>query len=196
MRRPAFLILSAAALLLSLPATGPLRPASAQTTQAPVETTPSGPASAPPPLMTAPRPEDQSTTDPTASRSGVSGSAPSDEMQRPAAPAGTSSPPVAALPPDVLTTAEARTLIGQTVRTRDGQSGGKITNFLLNPQNGTVEQVLLQAEGRTEPVAVPAAALKTGAGQPTLDLGSADLAKAPAAPVAGSADRMLVPTQQ
>ena len=95
MLRP-LLLLPAAALLL----TGT---AFAQTTPAPGAT-------ASPPLMTAPRPDDQPTTGAITSPTGIGGAAPSLEVQNPAPPVGSgqASPPVAALPPAALNPDQAR----------------------------------------------------------------------------------------
>ncbi|WP_448206143.1 PRC-barrel domain-containing protein [Azospirillum sp. sgz302134] len=138
-----------------------------------------------PPLMTAPRPEDKATTEPTTSPSGVSGNAPSDEMQRPA-------PSVAAVP-HLLTADEARTLVGREVRTRDGQPGGQIKDFTLGDADGQVNRIILapNAEVGTDKklLSVPLSMLRTdlAAGTSdgskpaavTLDVPSGDLARAP-----------------
>jgi len=139
--------------------------ASAQTTNAPT------PAADQAPLMTAPRPDDKATTDPTASQSGVSGAAPSDELQKAA-------PSVAATPP-MLTAAEARTLIGKEVRTRDGQTGGAIRDFTLSGEDGPVERVVLESGAKL--VSVPADMLRVDAAgaNAVVDLPQTALSSAP-----------------
>lgn len=96
------------------------------------------------PLMTAPRPEDTPTTDPTASPSGASGSAPSDEMKRMESPAGPPGgvPSVAAVPGPV-DPEHARSLIGQEVRSRDGQPAGKIKDFTLDETGDAITRIVL-----------------------------------------------------
>lgn len=99
------------------------------------------------PLMTAPRPDDKATTDPTASQSGVSGSAPSDEMKRMEPPAGSpsgTSPSVAAVPgPGPIDPGHARSLIGQEVRSRDGQLAGIIKDFTLDDAGSAITRLVL-----------------------------------------------------
>jgi PRC-barrel domain. len=172
---------SAFALLLSAAA-------SAQTTApAPQQTAPaqgtSGASQAP--LMTAPRPDDKPTTDPTASQSGVSGNAPSDEMQRVAPPAA---PSVAAVPGS-LDPDTARALIGKEVRTRDGQPVGAIKDFTLKDPNGEVDRIVLAPDEEVHAgkklVSVPISMLRTDmlgpdkAGSPIIDLPAAELSRAP-----------------
>lgn len=105
------------------------------------------------PLMTAPRPDDKPTTDPTASQSGVSGSAPSDEMKRMEPPVGSgsgsasgstpgASPSVAAIP-SPIDPEHARALIGQELRSRDGQVAGTIKDFTLDESGGAITRVVL-----------------------------------------------------
>lgn len=123
------------------------------------------------PLMTAPRPDDKPTTEPTASPSGVSGAAPSDELQKAA-------PSVAATPP-MLSAAEARTLIGKEVRTRDGQTGGAIRDFTLSGEDGPVERVVLESNSKL--VSLPADMLRVDAGgaNAVVDLPQDTLSSAP-----------------
>lgn len=143
--------------------------ASAQTTTAPA------PAAEQAPLMTAPRPDDKATTDPTASQTGVSGSAPSDEMQKTA--------PSVAYNPRGLTTAEARTLIGKEVRTRDGQTGGAIRDFTLSGTDETVDRVVVESgQGSgAKLVSLPADMLRVdaGGGGAVVDVPQAALSSAP-----------------
>ncbi len=123
------------------------------------------------PLMTAPRPDDTPTTDPTESQEGVSGAAPSDEMRK--------AEPSVAYNPRGLTTAEARTLIGKEVRTRDGQTGGAIRDFTLSGDDGAVDRVVL--ESGTKLVSLPADMLRvdTGGGGAMVDVPQAALTSAP-----------------
>ena len=137
------------------------------------------------PLMTAPRPDDKPTTDPTTSQSGVSGNAPSDEMQRIAPPAA---PSVAAVPGS-LDPDTARTLIGKEVRTRDGQPVGSIKDFTLKDPDGEVDRIVLapgeDVHAGKKLVSVPVSMLRTDtlgpdkAGFPTIDLPAAELSRAP-----------------
>ncbi len=145
---------------------------------APPEQPAAPPAAAQAPLMTAPRPEDQPATEPTASPSGISGSAPSDELQRAAPPVEPGARP--------LTAAAAQTLIGTEVRTRSGRPWGEIRDFTLTGPEGRIERVVLATAGGTGErlVSVPASTLRLdGAGAEragaTLNLDDADLAKAP-----------------
>ncbi|MCW2243972.1 PRC-barrel domain-containing protein [Azospirillum canadense] len=101
------------------------------------------------PLMTAPRPDDKPTTDPTASQSGVSGSAPSDEMKRMEPPVGSTagstpgtSPSVAAIP-GPIDPEHARALIGQELRSRDGQVAGTIKDFALDDAGDAITRIVL-----------------------------------------------------
>ncbi|HEY0832461.1 MAG TPA: PRC-barrel domain-containing protein [Azospirillum sp.] len=139
----------------------------------------------PPPLMTAPRPDDKATTEPMTSDQGVSGAAPSDEM-RPVAPA--SGRPLSA--------AEAQALVGKSVRTRDGQAAGAIRDFILGGPDGRIDRIVIASGGflgiGSSMIAVPATALRVGAAPKVaepgekppmdvmLDLTGADLAQAPA----------------
>lgn len=172
---------SAFALLLSAAA-------SAQTTAPPSQTAPqTAPAdgASQSPLMTAPRPDDKPTTDPTTSQSGVSGNAPSDEMQRIAPPAA---PSVAAVPGS-LDPDTARALIGKEVRTRDGQPVGSIKDFTLKDPDGEIDRIVLapgeDVHAGKKLVSVPVSMLRTDmlgadkAGFPTIDLPAAELSRAP-----------------
>ena len=179
---------SAFALLLSAAA-------SAQTTAPPTQTAPqTAPQAAPTdgtsgasqsPLMTAPRPDDKPTTDLTTSQSGVSGNAPSDEMQRIAPPAA---PSVAAVPGS-LAPDTARTLIGKEVRTRDGQPVGSIKDFTLKDPDGEIDRIVLapgeDVHAGKKLVSVPVSMLRTDmlgadkAGSPIIDLPAAELSRAP-----------------
>ncbi|CAO3434952.1 PRC-barrel domain-containing protein [Azospirillum endophyticum] len=171
MLRP-LLLVPAAALLL----TGT---AFAQTTPAPGVT-------AAPPLMTAPRPDDQPATGRITSPPGVSGEAPSLEVQNPA-PAVTggqgSSPSVAALPPAALNPDQARAMVGTELRTSDGQPAGRILDFTMDQTGDRVDRIVLapnEVLGLGEKlVAVPAATLGNGPDGPMLTIGEADFAKAP-----------------
>ncbi|SMH47556.1 PRC-barrel domain-containing protein [Azospirillum agricola] len=176
MPRPLLFALPAAALLLAGAAqaqivnpdqTEPGRSTTAQTVP---------PAAAPPPLMTAPRPDDRPTTDPLASPSGVGGSAPSNEVQNP-------SPPVASLPPDALTAPQAQAMVGTELRTRDGQVGGRILDFTMAEPDGRIARVVLAPNDvlglGAKMVTVPVTALKMDDGTPTLDMDAAELAQAP-----------------
>jgi len=160
MLRPLLLALPAAALLLS-------GTASTQT----IPSTGSAP-----PLMTAPRPDDQPTTDPLASPSGVGGSAPSNEVRN-------LSPPVASLPPGALTAPQAQAMVGTELRTRDGRIGGRILDFTMAEPDGRITRVVLAPNDvmgvGTRMVSVPISALTMDQGTPTLDMDAADLAQAP-----------------
>ncbi len=179
MLRPILLALPAAALLL----TGV---ASAQTAPRSPAAPPTAGTSAPP-LMTAPRPDDQSTTEPLASPSGVGGSAPSDEIRNP-------SPPVASLPPGALTVPQARAMVGTELRTRDGRPGGRILDFTMAEPDGRIARIVLAPNEilglGARLVSVPVSALAMDGRAPTLDLDSADLANAPA--FAYGSERTLV----
>lgn len=148
------------------------------------------------PLMTAPRPDDQTTTEPLTSPTGVGGAAPSLEVQKPApavgaSPEGRSSadqaagtPPVASLPPGSLDPQQAQAMVGSELRTRDGQPGGRILDFTMGGPDGGLDRVVL-APNRvmglgSALVSVPVAALTHGPSGPMLDLDAADLADAPA----------------
>ncbi len=107
------------------------------------------PGASQPPLMTAPRPDDKPTTDPTASQSGVSGSAPSDEMKRMEPPVGSTAgstpgtaPSVAAIP-GPIDPEHARALIGQELRSRDGQVAGTIKDFALDDAGDAITRIVL-----------------------------------------------------
>ncbi|MBP2291705.1 PRC-barrel domain-containing protein [Azospirillum rugosum] len=142
----------AAALAVSAAALLSATAAPAQTTSpAPEGTTAQqgAPGASQSPLMTAPRPDDKPTTDPTASQSGVSGSAPSDEMKRMEAPAGSAagttpgtSPSVAAIP-GPIDPEHARALIGQELRSRDGQVAGTIKDFALDDAGDAITRIVL-----------------------------------------------------
>lgn len=172
---------SAFALLLSAAASAQT---TAPTSQAAPQAAPADGASQSP-LMTAPRPDDKPTTDPTTSQSGVSGNAPSDEMQRIAPPAA---PSVAAVPGS-LDPDTARTLIGKEVRTRDGQPVGSIKDFTLKDPDGEVDRIVLapgeDVHAGKKLVSVPVSMLRTDtlgpdkAGFPTIDLPAAELSRAP-----------------
>ncbi len=172
---------SAFALLLSAAASAQT---TAPTSQAAPQAAPADGASQSP-LMTAPRPDDKPTTDPTTSQSGVSGNAPSDEMQRIAPPAA---PSVAAVPGS-LDPDTARTLIGKEVRTRDGQPVGSIKDFTLKHPDGEVDRIVLapgeDVHAGKKLVSVPVSMLRTDtlgpdkAGFPTIDLPAAELSRAP-----------------
>lgn len=170
MLRP-LLLLPAAALLL----TGT---AFAQTTPAPGAT-------ASPPLMTAPRPDDQPATGTITSPPGVSGEAPSHEVQNPAPPVGSgqASPPVAALPPAALNPDQARAMVGTELRTNDGQPAGRILDFTMDQTGDRVDRIVVapnEVLGLGEKlVALPAGMLGNGPSGPVLNIGQADFAKAP-----------------
>ncbi|CAO3435220.1 PRC-barrel domain-containing protein [Azospirillum doebereinerae] len=173
MLRPLLIALPAAALLLSGAASAQTQPPSAAGSPA-VNAPPA--ASAAPPLMTAPRPDDQPATDPVASPSGVSGAAPSTELQNP-------SPPVASLPPGALTAPQAQAMVGTELRTRDGQVGGRILDFTMAEPDGRIARVVLAPNEvmgvGTKLVTVPVAALTMENGVPTLDMDATELAQAP-----------------
>ncbi|MBP2227719.1 hypothetical protein J2847_001001 [Azospirillum agricola] len=175
MPRPLLFALPAAALLLTGAAQAQTAPAQASPDTTAQMAAPSGTA-APPPLMTAPRPDDRPTTDPLASPSGVSGSAPSDEVRNP-------SPPVASLPPDALTAPQAQAMVGTELRTRDGQVGGRILDFTMAEPDGRIARVVLAPNDvlglGARMVTVPVTALKMEDGTPTLDMDAAELAQAP-----------------
>ncbi|KAA0594754.1 hypothetical protein J2848_004621 [Azospirillum lipoferum] len=148
------------------------------------QTTPDTAAS--PPLMTAPRPDDQPATGQITSPPGVSGEAPSLEVQNPA-PAVTgaqgSSPPVAALPPAALNPDQARAMVGTELRTRDGQMAGRILDFTMDRNGDRVDRIVMapnEVLGVGEKlVAVPASALANGPDGPMLDIGQAEFDRAP-----------------
>ena len=172
MLRP-ILLVSAALLLMS-------GTAMAQTAPAPGTPDTMAQGSAPP-LMTAPRPDDQPTTGPVASPPGVSGEAPSQEMQNQAPPAG--SPPVAALPSAALNPDQARSMVGTELRMRDGQPGGRILDFTLSQPGDRIDRIVVAPNnvlGLGEKlVALPAGALTNGPDGPVLDMEQADIGKAP-----------------
>lgn len=143
-----------------------------------------------PPLMTAPRPDDQPATGQIASPPGVSGEAPSHEVQNPAPPvtgsvtgAQGSSPPVAALPSAALNPEQARAMVGTELRTRDGQMAGRILDFTMDRSGDRVDRIVVapnEVLGLGEKlVALPAGTLANGPDGPMLDIGQADLGKAP-----------------
>ncbi len=199
MLRPLLTALPAAALLLS----------GAAMAQTPAPAPEAAAPGAAPPLMTAPRPDDQSTTDPVASPPSISGEAPSREGQQGVAPTGTAptgapptgsatagsppagSPPVAALPPAALNPDQARAMVGTELRTRDGQPGGRILDFTLaepadqggDPAGDRLNRIVVAPNdvlGLGEKlVVVPLDALTNGPDGPALDLDQADLAQAP-----------------
>ncbi|BAI73919.1 hypothetical protein AZL_a03880 (plasmid) [Azospirillum sp. B510] len=147
-------------------------------------------AAAPPPmtapLMTAPRPDDQPATGEITSPPGVSGEAPSREMQAPApaaGPAGPASPPVAALPPPAFDPEQARTMVGTELRTRDGRPAGRIIDFTMDRTGDRVERIVVapnEVLGLGEKlVALPAGILGSGPDGPTLEIGQAEFARAP-----------------
>ncbi|MBY6265272.1 PRC-barrel domain containing protein [Azospirillum sp. 412522] len=151
------------------------------------QTAPAPGAAASPPLMTAPRPDDQPATGQIASPPGVSGEAPSQEVQNPAPPVGPgqgSSPPVAALPPAALNPDQARAMVGTELRTRDGQPAGRILDFTMDPAAERIDRIVVAPNdvlGLGEKlVAVPAGTLANGPDGPMLDIGQAEFAKAPA----------------
>jgi hypothetical protein len=130
------------------------------------------------PLMTAPRPEDRATTTPLLSPGGVSGAAPSDELR-----------PTVPLAPAPLTLAQARGLIGHSVRSRDGLTVGIIRDFVLTGPDGGLDRVVLapgqateDAPGAPGAVSLPVSALRTEgtAGDATVDMDAAAVASAPA----------------
>ncbi|KAA0572348.1 PRC-barrel domain-containing protein [Azospirillum sp. Sh1] len=175
MLRP-LLLLPAAALLL--------------TGTAIAQTTPAPGASASPPLMTAPRPDDQPATGAITSPTGVGGEAPSHEVQNPAPPVGPSqtgsgqaSPPVAALPPAALNPDQARAMVGNELRTNDGQPAGRILDFTMDQTGDRVDRIVVapnEVLGLGEKlVALPADMLGNGPTGPVLNIGQADFAKAP-----------------
>lgn len=172
MLRP-LLLLPAAALLLTGTAFG--------------QTTPAPGATASPPLMTAPRPDDQPATGQITSPPGVSGEAPSHEVQNPAPPVTGgqgSSPPVAALPPAALNPDQARAMVGTELRTNDGQPAGRILDFTMDQTGDRVDRIVVapnEVLGLGEKlVALPAAMLGNGPTGPVLNIGQADFARAPA----------------
>lgn len=139
-----------------------------------------------PPLMTAPRPDDQPATGQITSPPGVSGEAPSLEVQNPASPvtgAQGSSPPVAALPPAALNPDQARAMVGTELRTRDGQPAGRILDFTMDQSGDRVDRIVVapnEVLGLGEKlVAVPAGTLANGPDGPMLDIGQAEFGKAP-----------------
>ena len=171
MLRP-LLLLPAAALLL--------------TGTAIAQTTPAPGATASPPLMTAPRPDDQPATGAITSPPGVSGEAPSHEVQNPAPPVTGgqgSSPPVAALPPAALNPDQARAMVGIELRTNDGQPAGRILDFTMDQTGARVDRIVVapnEVLGLGEKlVALPADMLGNGPNGPVLNIGQADFAKAP-----------------
>ncbi|QCG96249.1 PRC-barrel domain containing protein [Azospirillum sp. TSA2s] len=171
MLRP-LLLLPAAALLL--------------TGTAIAQTTPAPGATASPPLMTAPRPDDQPATGAITSPPGVSGEAPSHEVQNPAPPVTGgqgSSPPVAALPPAALNPDQARAMVGNELRTNDGQPAGRILDFTMDQTGDRVDRIVVapnEVLGLGEKlVALPADMLGNGPTGPVLNIGQADFAKAP-----------------
>lgn len=171
MLRP-LLLLPAAALLL--------------TGTAIAQTTPAPGATASPPLMTAPRPDDQPATGAITSPPGVSGEAPSHEVQNPAPPVTGgqgSSPPVAALPPAALNHDQARAMVGTELRTNDGQPAGRILDFTMDQTGDRVDRIVVapnEVLGLGEKlVALPADMLGNGPTGPVLNIGQADFAKAP-----------------
>ena len=178
MLRP-LLLLSAAAMLMTGTAMAQTAPAPGATTDTMSQTAP-GTA---PPLMTAPRPDDQPTTGPVASPPGVSGEAPSREMQNPAAPVA-GSPPVAALPSAALNPDQARSMVGTELRTRDGQPGGRILDFTLSQPGDLIDRIVVAPNDvlglGDKLVVVPAGALTNGPDGPMLDMEQADIGKAPA----------------
>ncbi|HYF85878.1 PRC-barrel domain-containing protein [Azospirillum sp.] len=150
------------------------------------QTTPAPDTAIAPPLMTAPRPDDQPTTGPVASPPGVSGEAPSQEMQNPAPPVAASpagSPPVAALPSAALNPDQARSMVGTELRTRDGQPGGRILDFTLSQPGDRIDRIVVAPNDvlglGDKLVAVPAGALTNGPDGPVLDMEQADIGKAP-----------------
>ncbi|WP_042704130.1 PRC-barrel domain-containing protein [Azospirillum sp. B506] len=143
-----------------------------------------------PPLMTAPRPDDQPATGQIASPPGVSGEAPSLEVQNPAAPvtgavtgAQGSSPPVAALPSAALNPDQARAMVGTELRTRDGRPAGRILDFTMDGTSDRVDRIVVapnEVLGLGEKlVAVPAGTLANGPDGLMLDIGQDELDKAP-----------------
>ncbi|MBP2298899.1 PRC-barrel domain-containing protein [Azospirillum picis] len=184
--RPLLVAVPAAALLL----TGTALAQSPAPPQAQAQTQAQAPGTAPP-LMTAPRPDDQPATDPVTSPPGVSGEAPSTEVQNPAAPAGSSAggipsasaPPVAALPDAALDPQQARSLVGTELLTRDGQPGGRILDFTLADPGGSISRVVVapnEVLGLGQKlVAVPVGALMNGPKGPALDMSEQDLGSAP-----------------
>ncbi|PWC84899.1 hypothetical protein TSH100_16385 [Azospirillum sp. TSH100] len=148
-------------------------------------------ATATPPLMTAPRPDDQPATGQIISPQGVSGEAPSLEVQNPAPPVTGaqmgvgqgSSPPVAALPSAALNPEQARAMVGTELRTRDGQPAGRILDFTMDRSGDRVDRIVMapnEVLGLGEKlVAVPAGTLANGPDGPMLDIGQDELDKAP-----------------
>lgn len=139
-----------------------------------------------PPLMTAPRPDDRPATGEVTSPPGVSGEAPSREMQNQAPPVASSpagSPPVAALPSAALNPDQARSMVGMELRTRDGQPGGRILDFTLSQPGDRIDRIVVAPNdvlGLGEKlVSVPAGALTNGPDGPVLDMEQADLGRAP-----------------
>lgn len=183
MLRP-LMLLPAALLLMSGSAMAQTAPAPGATpdTAAP-DTMAQGTA---PPLMTAPRPDDRPATGEVTSPPGVSGEAPSREMQNQAPPVAGSpagSPPVAALPSAALNPDQARSMVGTELRTRDGQLGGRILDFTLSQPGDRIDRIVVAPNdvlGLGEKlVAVPAGALTNGPDGPVLDMEQADLGRAP-----------------
>ncbi|CAO3450468.1 PRC-barrel domain-containing protein [Azospirillum largimobile] len=183
MLRP-ILLLSAAALLMTGTALAQTAPAPGATTgTAAPDTMAQGTA---PPLMTAPRPDDQPATGQVTSPPGVSGEAPSQEMQNPAPPVAASpagSPPVAALPSAALNPDQARSMVGTELRTRDGQPGGRILDFTLSQPGDRIDRIVVAPNDvlglGDKLVAVPAGSLTNGPDGPVLDMEQADIGKAP-----------------
>lgn len=181
--RPLLLALPAAALLLSGAATAQTgSPSGAPVVNAPPT------AAAQPPLMTAPRPDDQPATEPLASPSGISGAAPSDEVRN-------QSPPVASLPPGALTAPQAQAMVGTELRTRDDQVGGRVLDFTTAEPDGRIVRVVLAPNDvlglGAKMVSVPVSALTMNNGTPTLDMDAAELAQAPGF-VYGADQRTLI----
>jgi len=150
------------------------------------QTTPAPGATASPPLMTAPRPDDQPATGAITSPPGGSGEAPSHEVQTPAPPVTGgqgSSPPVAALPPAALNPDQARAMVGTELRTNDGQPAGRILDFTMDQTGDRVDRIVVapnEVLGLGEKlVALPADMLGNGPTGPVLNIGQADFAKAP-----------------
>lgn len=177
-------LLSAALLLMSGTAMAQTAPAPGVTPDsAAPDTMAQGTA---PPLMTAPRPDDRPATGEVTSPPGVSGEAPSREMQNQAPPVAGSpagSPPVAALPSAALNPDQARSMVGTELRTRDGQPGGRILDFTLSQPGDRIDRIVVAPNdvlGLGEKlVAVPAGALTNGPDGPVLDMEQADLGRAP-----------------
>ncbi|WP_109121635.1 PRC-barrel domain-containing protein [Azospirillum sp. TSO22-1] len=84
-------------------------------------------------------------------------------------PDGRGLPRVAPAAQRPLTAAEAQSLIGKSVVTRDGEPAGEIRDFVLGGPDGRIDSIVLAQGGflgiGTRVYAVPASALRVGAAQ-------------------------------